>query len=249
MNQKVTICPKSMIAPFHLEPEYIEKTFIDPLRNFISEVIKLQIELHLPTIIVQNIISDFPWNKANDNLWKQYLFDWQQIIWSDLEKCLVNIAIESTQQDFKEPHRCGEITCELNTIWQNFLSSFGSLPKVRGTFREGLHKFGNCSKKSKCHEFYFVTNLTDLIFVKYPWLLRYDIRLPTAGQKPFQPPVDWDTRRTIKGKNYHGFVDVNGYEWVWDLLHNDHWDVQFGNCKYLKVSPTGKLLLEKKGAN
>ena len=81
--------------------------------------------------------------------------------------------------------------------------------------------------------------------IKFPWLKFSAHKLPTSGEYPYVPPVHWESRRCLSESHdgQHGYVDKNGDFWVWDKMHDDHWDVINLKTKNHKgVTTQGEIL-------
>ncbi len=78
-----------------------------------------------------------------------------------------------------------------------------------------------------------------------PW---YKAWLPDNGEFPYEPPPNWMPGQPFPGQmtpHGRGYVDAHRQVWVWDRVHNDHWDVQFnppGAGRYRRVKPDGSLM-------
>jgi len=96
-------------------------------------------------------------------------------------------------------------------------------------------------------------------------LKRIDWFCGQEKQAYYIPPQGWDPRTLNKGEwrdgnvfptdtvkdirnikrdliGKRGPVDREGRIWLWDLLHNSHWDVQFPDGSHLNVSSDGRIL-------
>jgi hypothetical protein len=69
-----------------------------------------------------------------------------------------------------------------------------------------------------------------------------DLPLPGKAKGPyvFNPPKGVKDLSQTWDKEAKGFRDANGNIWVWDKLHNDHWDVQHRDGTYTNVRPNGE---------
>ncbi|MBV9259577.1 MAG: hypothetical protein JO215_16320 [Ktedonobacteraceae bacterium] len=74
--------------------------------------------------------------------------------------------------------------------------------------------------------------------------------LPLAGKA--KGSYTFEPRKGVKditqawNKEQKGFEDAKGNVWVWDRLHDDHWDVQLRDGSHINVNPDGTQARQKK---
>jgi hypothetical protein len=106
---------------------------------------------------------------------------------------------------------------------------------------EGIFASLSCGNGMSFSGCFILLNSEDMNKIKYPWLRIYNKPLPPTGEYKFIPPITWKQNASpVRGIN-HGYLDVNGHEWIWDMLHQNHWDVQDGT-PYKNVTPDGRIL-------
>lgn len=93
-----------------------------------------------------------------------------------------------------------------------------------------------------CSEFQIIVDDTEWKYIKYPWLLLYDSKLPVEGDFPFQPHNNWmNLNQAPKGSSF-GYLDRSGNQWCWDNKHQGHWDVQIiRSLCHKRVNPEGQI--------
>lgn len=240
---KVTFCPHHILnINGNISPEVIEKFFISPLTDFL----KIAYDNKLTVCISQALMDEFenthPWSLISDPLWKKWITDWYSLLKPLLSKAEILkhpilVGAGST--------RCKGLSAHLNKILDDFLFEIATHTLPNNSNEEAI--FIPTSWCVNFNDFITLKSTNEIKIAKYTWYKIYPQTLPCEGELPFVPPVTWKRSNVpIKATapNY-GYIDSLRREWVWDLLHDNHWDVQNpggGRDNYQNVSPEGKVL-------
>lgn len=224
-------------------PGEIEEKIMSPLKALVNAADQQGIPIELSKQIVKIFNENYPWNKSLDPLWAGYIRDWHALITSKILKKTNLIDAEEAIGNASD--LCKEITDDqICRLYSDFLNIFLSKKMPGGISEEGIISDHCCLAAAKKFSCISITTATDFKKIKFPWLIIYDNLLPTDGDHPFVPPVNWRKSKIPARGTSHGFLDAKGVEWVWDTLHKDHWDVQDGS-PYKNVTPEGKILPRK----
>jgi hypothetical protein len=235
-----TICPKLFYFSGTLTPEEFERLFVSKIQFHLERCFDLSVKMILSGRLLEKAMENFPWDRQGDNEWKGWILDWMSAVWPELERSSVDCNHSYS----------GEVSVgcpsfldqEIWELWCGFLHSWQNGSCWNGRFIKGIGTDGCetlCGSSDVCGKFHLIPP-NDWKLIKYPWLVRYDRRLPVEGEYPFSPPDSWISAR-LHGDS-HGLLDANGNEWCWDKLHHNHWDVQLCGGGYLNVSVEGKVL-------
>lgn len=152
------------------------------------------------------------------------------------------LILAFTDQRLKKPKYSYSVTentkcCTRSTIndkWLGFITAW----KKASSNQKGIYPTNGCSI-DEIEGIKVVHELNTWKLLAFPWLAKTDDKLPIAGNEPYVPPKNWarmnlKRKIKIKGEVMYGYIDINNAIWVWDKMHNDHWDVQ-QNGSYRKV--------------
>lgn len=240
---KVTFCPHHIInIKNDIVPEVIEKYFIQPLVDFLRNAY----ENKLTVCVSQSLINEFegthPWYLLSDPFWKSWIKDWYGILKPLLTKAEI---IEHPISDHNVLTRCCELPQHINKIFDNFLDEIATHTLPNNVNEEAV--FTPTPWCNNFNDFIEIKNPEDINLAKFTWYRIYPYTLPCQGEIPFKPPAAWKQSVVPRRGNHpnYGYMDSLNREWVWDLFHNDHWDVQNaggGRGNYVNVSPDGRKL-------
>lgn len=244
-----TMCPHLLLCTEDTDPLTFETTYLSAAISHFESCRENAVRLRLPSSVVQYVTNNYPWSRITEANWKGFLLDW----WARLQPLLefVSYPLEDRAAgDLPEDRPdCLASHEQIQEIWCEWLDLLAQGHTFAGRFDRGI---GVCSTLhqpnvplfSMCNQFVIVENAQDWSLVKHPWLRMYDERLPVAGDYPFAPAADWADLAGPKraGAPSYGYMDIQGREWVWDRLHDNHWDVQQQDGSHLNVTPSGRLL-------
>lgn len=240
----ITICPHLLVDYNMNTPEEIEEQIIIPLREMLEEAYSNGIKVYVSEHIITLMRASFPWSNMTHPAWKGYILEWSQLIQTYIEKkvFITHHDLPLTNQNLV----CNCISQKTNDIFINFLNVFVQDVFARNLHTEGVISTNACGIGIAYKNIHPVKTKDDLPLVKHPWLRTYDLRLPYTGTHVFIPSSNWKLSPTpIRGLGpKFGFKDINGHDWAWDRLHDDHWDVQMGpgQGNYMNISPDGRVI-------
>ncbi|MEZ8844279.1 polymorphic toxin type 17 domain-containing protein [Vibrio splendidus] len=238
---KLTICPHFLVDYPLNNPQDIENTIIQPLVELLSLAEDNNVSIYLSTEIMALFQDRYPWHKMDDDLWTGYLRNWHLLITQKLAR---NSQFLAGSSPYSTDH-CNAISADINSMFQTFLSAFAISNMPNGLKKEAIITNDKCGDTPTPYQGLFrLDKPVKFMFVLAPWLRLYKKPLPYRGQFPFVPPQGWENMAILPKGPQHGFVDNGGNEWVWDLLHKNHWDVQHPapNRGYSNICPEGKRL-------
>jgi hypothetical protein len=243
---KITFCPLLILSSPNLPITRFSEKLLEFASKCIDQCTENKIEIHLAREVWNQIFLSFPWGTAGTDEIKQYVAFWRSAIIGPLNK---KIKFHDIEQN-KSSCNFSEVICEtsknkeLNHEWINWLNYWSDGKLINNKIVKGLATNRECcqneNRSSLCEKFIPVLGKIDLKIVCHPWYLIYPLSLPSTGEYCFVPPIGWEKLQSRKGKNY-GYLDNDNNEWVWDLGHDDHWDVQLNKRnKYIRISADGK---------
>jgi hypothetical protein len=221
-----------------IEPSDFEDIFINQVRSHLEQCGRLKIQLQISRPILDRIMERYPWDRMADPKWKGWILDWQAAVLSELDKRTVNHETQINGVDGDTPLKADDlwdVWCAFLNWWENGIVLGGKYSKGIGA--HDCHAV--CDSPHACGKFHVIPS-SEWRLIAYPWLQRYSQDLPTSGEFFFVPPVQW-TNAQLHGPQ-HGFLDIDGNEWCWDMLHQNHWDVQLRQGGYRNVSTDGRIL-------
>ena len=247
---EITLCPHYLVDYPYENINDIEDNIINCLLELIE---KIESEDNLDLVISENIFQlcrdGYPWNLFEDQSWAGILSIWCNAVWPYLGRAkILPHNVKTTTTDLK---KCINISLEVHRIFEGFLDCFGKLEIARIKNEEAIFTHTNCCYPSDYRGFLIIDHeFKNFRILKNPWLRIYpnDSQLPIEGEYQFIPPGNWsNSLKPLKSPIApYGFIDNEGKVWCWDMLHKNHWDVQFSGCskngEYLNISPEGKLL-------
>jgi hypothetical protein len=214
------------------------------LLSCVNEAIKLDIYICLSKELVELYSNGFPWNRMNDDGWKGYLLDWDSSIRSSL---LSNAKISSVPAvPTTSGNICQTLSTQVNSLFEALLIKLGSGGMPSNLNPEGVISKPLCGSNNLLSSFKRIEQPSDFDQVLYPWLRIYNQPLPPVGELSFTPPSNWiQSSAPIRRSNYsnNGYLDIQGNEWEWDRMHDNHWDVQHSNKTndYTNVNTDGSI--------
>ncbi|MGL5423917.1 hypothetical protein [Serratia sp. JSRIV004] len=240
---KVTFCPHHIIdIKENITPEVIEKYFIEPLVNFLENAFNNELTVCVSQTLMTEFENTHPWRLMNDPIWKKWINDWYSLLKPLLSRAEI---LKHPILDGEGLTRCDELPAHINKIFDDFLDAIATHTLPNNANEEAI--FIPTPWCANFNEFITIDSPEQIKFAKFTWYKIYPSNLPCQGEFPFVPPEAW--RRSIiprKGNApSHGYIDSARREWIWDLLHKNHWDVQNpggGRDNYTNVSPEGKVL-------
>ncbi len=242
---KLTICPHFIMDYTLTSPEDIAREIISPLHELFTGLDAREgVTLCMSNEILLRFRSTYPWQLMSDRRWKGHLIEWHTLITQNIvDRCLI---IEPKNSQIASATCCTSLTQEVDDLFKRFLNFWCSTKLPNGSYEEGVFvSESNCASSSS---FFVIYSSLDLDFLEYPWLQIYERfllqhqSLPPEGDYPFAPPRDWRNFSHPQKGLQNGFLDKDGNEWVWDRLHNNHWDVQEGGGSYTNVGIDGSIL-------
>jgi len=239
---KATFCPHLIINIKMTNPADVEDNYILPLCSFLHYIEEKGVPCYFPREIFVNFQHAFPWDLAHDEIWSENLNLWHTALIQKLNR--INLEdITLTQQVQPAVKRCNGVTQLHENIFEEFLNNFGSKSLAGAKNEESI--FSPPPICCKYEDYIQISCEEDYIKSIHSWYKLYPLDLPHKGDKPFIPPSHWKGMVKIKHGQQGGFLDKDGREWVWDKMHNDHWDVQMKKPvtgKYDKVTPEGSFM-------
>ncbi|HHO2167786.1 TPA: hypothetical protein ACVBCY_000077 [Aeromonas hydrophila] len=236
---KLTICPHLLFGYEGQDPEDIEENIILPLRHMLLKAQKLGVDVVLSEFLVEKMMAAFPWHKTSEPEWRGYLLEWNETIMKNIANRTIIVTHENEATNNETV--CSEITQEVNDTFVNFLNDFIENRFSVDHHAEGVISTTHCGPRITYKKIYQVTSEDSIYAVIHPWLRIYDMRLPYKGEFPFVPVRNWMNMAIPLRGQQHGFIDEQRREWVWDRLHDNHWDVQMIDG-YQNVAPDGRIL-------
>jgi hypothetical protein len=242
-----TICPEVLIcSEENITPEVFDKQYMSVAAGHIKECKSLELHLEICSQVLDSVLDSFPWQNVGDPEWKQYIFDWIKGVISELERVstVYTFTADDEQNEDTVPCALNQQVCKQG-LFMKWLEHWASGYKCKGRYIKGIGTNVNCRinfpvPSCLCGEFYIFAQYTEWRYLKYPWLLLYDKRLPVEGKFPFQPQNNWITLNSAPKGSQHGFLDKSGNEWCWDASHGGHWDVQLSSSGYRRVNQDGQ---------
>lgn len=237
--QYLTVCPHYLANYNNGTPREIEGKIILPLRKCFLAAKEHDIKIIIAKEILEDIKNSYPWHLMHDSTWKGYLLSWHILVIEWITKHADIVAVKDSANIVNL--FCNQINQNINNIFINFIHEIGDINLPRGLSDFSIFSSNDCGTDIYFNKYYSLTDTNNIHYVKHPWLRIYTKNLPPEGEYPFVPPENWRLQATpAKGPN-HGYLDSNGNEWVWDHLHENHWDVQI-NGKHINVTSIGKIL-------
>lgn len=244
-----TICPEILICDKSILPDIFDKLYMSVAANHIKICKSLGLRLEMCRQVMDSVIEHFPWGNIQDEAWKQYLFDWYKGIISELDR----VSSIHTLSTNKENQNGNTFTCVIKhqickqRLFRKWLENWRNGHKYKDRYTKGIGTQAKCNMVNSsaqeyclCSEFHIVAQYIEWKYVRYPWLLLYDKRLPVGGEFPFQPQRNWMTLNSAPKGKQHGFIDNSGNEWCWDASHSGHWDIQLSTSRYIRVNQDGQ---------
>ncbi|KHT18887.1 hypothetical protein [Pectobacterium brasiliense] len=178
----------------------------------------------------------------NDPIWKKWIYDWYNILKPLLSKAEI---LKHPILDSQGLTRCTELPARINKIFDDFLDEIATHTLPNNSNEEAI--FIPTPWCANFNDFITIKNPEQIKFAKYTWYKIYPSNLPCQGEVPFVPPETWkhSTKPSRGNAPGYGYMDSSRHEWIWDLLHDNHWDVQDpggGRNNYKNVSSEGKIL-------
>lgn len=210
-------CKPQDIASYKEMEEKIATFFacIEHFKSFITPI--------MPADIYDDIMKHWPFNAATQYIGNECI-DTNTLILAFSDMPIKRIKYVC---DIKQNTNCC-IHSDISNRWLGFIIAW----KKNSSMKKGIYPAKKCSfSEIECIK--VVHDTLDWKLIAYPWLKKTSINLPVGGDTPYIPPQDWKRmnlkcRVNIKGENRYGYIDINDSIWVWDRMHNDHWDVQQG---------------------
>lgn len=236
---KLTICPHFLVDYPLSNPQDIENTIIQPLLELLTLAEDNGVSIYLSSEIMEVFEDRYPWHKMNDDMWKGYLNSWYLLITQKLNRNCIFLVGNSPYGSGS----CNVVSSNINAMFQNFLSVFAISNMANGQKKEAIITNNTCGS-APYQELFSFDMPSKIMFVVAPWLRIYKKPLPYTGEFSFIPPQGWENMSILPKGTQHGFIDKTGNEWVWDLLHKNHWDVQHPSPRgsYTNICPEGKRL-------
>ncbi|WP_311749083.1 hypothetical protein [Proteus terrae] len=240
---KVTFCPHHIIdIKEDITPEVIEKFFINPLIDFLNSAFENKLTVYISQTLMTEFENTHPWELINDPKWGKWIRDWYNLLKPLLSKAEI---IKHPILDGESQACCKGLTARINNIFNSFLDEFATHSLPNNANEEAI--FIPTPWCANFDNFITVKNLGELKLAKYTWYKMYPLNLPCQGEIPFVPPETWRRSAVVSRGNApgYGYMDSSRREWIWDSLHDNHWDVQDpggGRDNYKNVSPEGKIL-------
>lgn len=239
---KATFCPHLIIDIKMTTPEEVEDNYIIPLCSFLEYIEEEKVPCYFPREIFINFLHEYPWNMTEDDRWNKHLNLWHMSLTQQLNKITL-IDVTKNQQTNLEFKRCNNVNGEHQAIFEEFLKDFGTKSLSGRKSEESI--FSPSPTCCEYDDFIQIKSEYDYKKSVYSWYKLYPMTLPCRGDKYFIPPHHWkNSPKVIHGPS-GGYFDRDGREWIWDKMHNDHWDVQLekpARGKYDKVTPDGLII-------
>lgn len=237
---KVTLCPHLILDMPDITPEEVEEKFIYPFIEFINEIVNYNVEVVFSKILMESFEQHFPWSNSLDPRWETFIKNWYGLISSKFRRIhLVNHEVFEEQQNI----RCNSLSDNTNLVFNSFLTSIATHSLVNRESEESV--FTPTIHCCDYSDFIQLKNKDDFKKSQFTWYKIYPLNLPCIGTCVFIPPQNWRSQNHPRLGGRHGYIDETGKEWIWDLLHNTHWDVQHarqGAGRYNNVTPDGRFL-------
>ncbi|HEI9768028.1 hypothetical protein ABM024_08990 [Morganella morganii] len=242
---KVTFCPHHIIdLKEGMTPAEVEKFFIEPLINFLKNAFDSELTVCVSQFLITEFENTYPWKLIESPIWKQWIHDWYSLLKPHLARAEI-IEHSISDSDGVGFNRCDGLSADINKIFDDFLSAIATQTLPGHSNEEAV--FTPTPWCTNFDDFIRIENIEQLKLAKFTWYKFYPQNLPCQGEFPFVPPETW--RRSTEPRRGNtarrGYIDSSRREWIWDLLHNNHWDVQNpggGRDNYTNVSPDGRIL-------
>lgn len=240
---RVTFCPHHILdIQEDITPQSIEQFFINPLVEFLKNAFENNLTVCVSQVLIDEFDKTHPWRLLDDPTWKGWIIDWYSLLKPLLSKAEI---LDHQTLDGEGQIRCTGLTININKIFDDFLNEFATHTLPNNSNEEAI--FTPTPWCSNFSDFITLDKPEQIIFAKYTWYKIYPHNLPCQGEFPFIPPIIWRHSSMPSRGNFptYGYLDSLNREWVWDLFHNNHWDVQApggGLNNYKNVSPEGKIL-------
>ena len=224
-----TICPSHLCCPNGSTLADVEN-----MARALQHIFLVCDELEVEHFIFDSAfdIENFPWSTIFDD--KRLcvpLMELYQLIERELRKSQSTVTISNKYCDncnLPESNWCGDLK-----TWMQSLICQKCI-------------FVRCTcNNAQIESIETIKDESQLKLVKFPWLSRSDFRLPTSGDYPYIPPNHWKSRSSLfeSHDTLNGYIDDKDNLWVWDRMHNDHWDVtNLRTREYKKVTLEGMIL-------
>lgn len=237
-----TICPCLLHYSGVIGPSEFEGRFITQVQAHLETCDSLELELQISSPILDLALTRYPWDRGEDQEWRQWILDWTAAVWPELERRRIDHPLPSGDISHADDTSMRTEEPTIWPIWEAFLEFWNNGNIWSNKCLKGIGAYdgdATCGSCEACDKFHLIPP-SEWRFIKHPWLLRYDPDLPIGGEFPFVPPTLWKSGR-LHG-NQHGLLDAIGNEWKWDSLHKDHWDVQLPGGGHKNVSRDGRIL-------
>jgi len=242
-----TLCPGLLVASHTIPHALISQKLLDVAKTHIDTCKKLKIRLMISNDVFTRIMVLFPWNcEGNDEL-RQLTAVWRAAVLTPFTKNCDFVQVPFGEQ---APPNGGKGCLiagdeDLANLWEKWLTHWSNGIAVQDKFIKGVASDPICctsAHEGYCNRFILVLTADDWQLVRFPWYIKYPLDLPAEGETSFSPPSNWETQPLARGPN-NGYLDLNDNEWVWDKLHDDHWDVQLvGGDGYKRVTTDGRVI-------
>ncbi|WP_262264679.1 polymorphic toxin type 17 domain-containing protein [Pantoea dispersa] len=237
---KITFCPHIIMDIPESTVEDIDGYIVSHFLDFMSAVDAERLAIYFSSTLMERFHDHYPWDKSSDEEWGGYVKQWHGLIMSKMTKVQL-LEHEVIECDLK--HSCASISQATKEVFNSFLEKIASHTLPCGGNEEAI--FSPVDECNTHFDFISIEDFNDLKPAEFPWYKYYPRELPCEGEYPFIPPIDWRKSEQPKKGEGHGFVDINGREWVRDTLHKNHWDVQDvkkGAGRYRNVNDDGNIL-------
>lgn len=199
--------------------------------------------------LCQAVLAQYPWNHLSECKWLVDVYSQLQLLFGQYQKVLQCTPAHSTRPDMLPIHTLHPTDqAWLATIaWRCTQSNTEAcIPTL-----ENLHHPAKQVDLLDAQD--SVIDTLPLVRNEYDWRNLHEqvdpwfqAGLPDKGQYSYRPPTSWRAGQPFPvNQAQRGFVDARGRVWVWDKLHDDHWDVQYDpprHNNYDRVTPDGRLL-------
>lgn len=187
--------------------------------------------------------NSFPWNKMSDELWKQHLNLWKQVIYPKYNKFFHYISHNTQIYN----NKCQCLDEDISDMFLSFLdNNIKNSENICSRFQDaGIYNKTCISALVECQKFQLINDSIKVHYVKFPWLPIYNEDLPYSGDFYFEPVKNWYQLSQPVRCDKNTFKDVRNNCWGKDKLHKNHWDVQHptqGTNSYKNVTFDGRIL-------
>ena len=228
-NIECTICPSYLRCPSGMTAQDI-KSMVNLLQNIFLILDDNGIDYFIFASAFDEY--EFPWSTIKNNAaLRSPLMDLWNSIYPRIRSgydCETVVNIYCQGCNLPDSNWCGDLK-----EWDSSCCSSKCIFVAQSCNNKEIEKIQTIKDGS---------NLNGIIF---PWLMFSDTRLPTSGDYPYLPPVHWESRGCLSESHdgQYGYIDKNGDFWVWDKMHDDHWDViNLKTKNHKRVTSKGKIL-------